>query len=383
MTENDVRAVGIDPGTKSFDICGLENGDIFYEKILDSSKLAKDPTILVDSVEEVMPLDLIAGPSGYGVELTYLEDLDLEILEDWYLTYILLLKKEDMEAALKEGNPGIMVYSAMTESALEMKRKGLPVCYIPGVINMATVPEYRKMNNLDMGTVDKLCCSVLGVFDQSIRLDIPYSEVSFILIEMGAGYTAGIGVDEGKIVDGIGGTMGGMGFLTSGEIDLEMVQLGRNWDKTDIFTGGISTVVDEESLESFIEKRSKYGPAWNRMMEDVEKMVKSLSVSVPDPNEILISGRLTGLENIRNELSDRLEKVAPPVKMKSLPNADSVKEAAQGYSMVAEGIAGGKFSEVVDHLGIRDAKGTALDYIYHPRGKKVEGKLKEKVPFRP
>ncbi|KXA93447.1 hypothetical protein AKJ38_00680 [candidate division MSBL1 archaeon SCGC-AAA259I14] len=382
MNKQDVKALGIDPGTKSFDVCGLENGSVFYEDVLDSAELAENPNLLVESIENVMPLDLIAAPSGYGVELTYLEDLDLETLEDWYLTYILLLKKKDLEVALKEKNPGIMVYSAMTESALEMKRKKLPVCYIPGVINMSTVPEFRKINNLDMGTVDKLCCAVLGVFDQSKKLDIPYSDVSFILVEMGAGYNACIGVENGKIVDGIGGTMNGIGFLTSGEVDLEMVQLARGWDKTDVFTGGVSTMINEESVEFFIEKKDEYEIAWNRMMEDVEKTVSSLKVSVSDPKEVLISGRLTGFKEIRNELMDRLGKFTPVRKINPLSNADRVKEAAQGYAMVSEGIAGGKFSKLIDWMEIKNAKGTALDYVYHPKGKKEEIKLKKNINFR-
>lgn len=383
---NNIRALGIDPGTGSFDICGLENGQVFYEKVLDSEELAKDPGLLVDAIEEVMPLDLIAAPSGYGVELTYLEDLDLDNLEDWYLTYILLLRKEDLEAALAEKNPGIMVYKAMTESALEMKRKELPVCYIPGVINLPTVPEYRKFNNLDMGTVDKLCSALLGVHEQSERLDIPYSEVSFIMIEMGAGYNAVIGVEDGKIVDAIGGTMGVMGILTSGEVDMEMVQIGREWSKSDVFSGGVSTITGEESLEQIIEKRNEvedYEKAWERMMEDIEKGVSSIKVSVQNPQEILVSGRLTRLESVKKEVFQRLNEFAPVGKLGELENAEKVKEAAQGYAMAAEGLAGGGFSELVEWAELQEAEGTALDYIHHPTGKKAEKELKKKIPFKP
>lgn len=381
-----MRGLGVDPGTKSFDICGIEDGEIFYENILDSSNLAENPTILVEAIEEAMPLDLIAAPSGYGVEITYLRDLDLDILEDWYLTYILLLRREDLETALEENNPGIMVYSAMTQSALEMKRKEMPACYIPGVINLPTVPEHRKINNLDMGTVDKLCCAVLGIQDQSKRLDIPYSETSFILAELGAGYNAAVGVQGGKVVDGIGGTMPGMGFLTSGEVDLEMVQMGEKWDKTDVFTGGAAAITGDESIENFIERRNEkenYEKAWNRMMEDVERMIASINVSVSEPKEILLSGRLSRIDEIRDELVERLEKFSTVRGVGFLPDADKIKEAAQGYGMIAEGLAGGQFSELVDKMEIEDAKGTALDYVYHPTGESAVEKIKNKVSFRP
>ncbi len=381
-----VRALGIDPGTRSFDLCGIEEGEVFYENILDSSELAKNPDLLIDAIEKSMPLDLIAGPSGYGVEITYLSDLSLDILEDWYLTYILLLKREDLEAALERNDPGIMVYSAMTQTALEMKRKNWPVCYVPGVINLPTVPEWRKINNLDMGTVDKMCSCLLGVHDQSREKNIDYSDTSFILVEMGHGYNSILGVENGEIVDGRGGTTTGIGFLTAGKIDLELAQLGGEWKKSDVFNGGAAAVSEKESPESLIENREendKCRIAWNAMMEGIEKNVASMVASVSDPQEILISGRLTRIDAVRKELERRLEKFAPIRKLGSLENAKKVKEAAQGYAIVAEGLSDGEFSKLINCAKIREAKGTALDYLHHPKGKMMEEKLKEKIPFRP
>jgi len=378
--------LGIDPGTESFDICGVENGEVFFEKVLSSESLAKDPSLLVETIEEVDNLDLIVGPSGYGVEITDLRDLDLDILKDWFLTYILLLKKSDLESALEEGNPGIMVYSAMTESALEMKKKELPVYYIPGVINLPTVPEYRKLNNLDMGTVDKLSSAVLAVRDQSEELGVPYSETSFILIEMGGGYNAAVAVEDGKVVDGVGGTMEGMGFLSSGEIDMEMIQLAGEWEKTDIFQGGIISMIQDDSIEGFLEnidEDENYSYAWERMIEDIEKMVASLNVSVSDPNQILLSGRLSRFEKVRSTLMERLRRYGPVSKINSDIGAEKTKEAAQGYGIIAEGLAGGYFSDLIETMEIKNAGGTSLDYIRHPTGKRGVQEMKKDVPFRP
>lgn len=380
-----LRVLGIDPGTKSFDLCGLEDGSVFFEEVLSSPELAKDPDLLIESIERAMPLDLITGPSGYGVELTYLEDLDLEILEDWYLTYILLLKREDLESALERGDPGIMVYSAMTQTALKMKRRNWPVVYIPGVINLPTVPEHRKLNNLDMGTVDKLCCCLLGVHDQSRRLEVTYSDVSFILIEIGHGYNATLGVEGGKVVDGLGGTMSRMGFFTSGGMDVELVQIGGKWEKSDVFTGGASAVSGQSSPEGMIRRRrddNNSAVAWKAMIENVEKSVASMLVSVPRPEEILISGRLTRIDEVEEELTRRLDKFASIRKVGWLEGAEKVKEAAQGYAIAADGLAGGRFSELVEHMEIRNAKGTSLDHIHHPRGERAKKKMERKVPFR-
>lgn len=379
------RVLGIDPGTKSFDLCGLENGEVCFEEILDTNEVAKKPELLIEATERAMPLDLIAGPSGYGVELTYLRDLDIRTLRNWYLTYILLLKEEDLEAAFKKGDIGIMVYSAMTETAMEMKRRGWPVCYIPSVIELPTVPAHRKINKLDMGTADKMCIGVLGVYDQAKKLNIPYSEVSFILVEMGFGYNAVLGISGGKIVDGIGGTTGGIGFLTAGSMDAELVQLIGNWEKADIFTGGGVSVSSKLSPEELIgcadaDKRCKM--AWEETIESVAKSVASMMVTVPHPREILISGRLTRIKKVEGELVERLADFAPVRRVGWLQGARKVKESAQGYAIVADGLAGSKFAKLIEWMDIKNVKGTALDHIYHPKGKIIRQKLEDKIPFR-
>ncbi|MFQ6129479.1 MAG: DUF1464 family protein [Candidatus Hadarchaeaceae archaeon] len=381
-----MRVLGIDPGTKSFDLCGLENGEVYFEEILDTPEVAKKPELLIEATEKAMPLDLIAGPSGYGVELTYLRNLNIQTLRDWYLTYILLLKEEDLEAALEKGDIGIMVYSAMTETAMEMKRRDWPVCYIPGVIELPTVPAHRKINKLDMGTVDKMCIGVLGVYDQSKKLNIPYSEVSFILVEMGFGYNAVLGVSEGKIVDGIGGTTGGIGFLTAGGMDAELMQLVGGWEKVDMFTGGGISVSGKLSPEELIEcadDDERCEVAWGAMIEGIVKGVASMTATVPHPKEILISGRLTRIERVKDELLGRLGKFAPVRRIGWLQGARRVKESAQGYAIVADGLAGGKFAELIEWMDIKNAKGTALDHIHHPKGKSIKQKLEEKISFRP
>jgi len=383
---SEIRVLGTDPGTRSFDLCGLENGEVYYEEVLDTPELAKNPKLLIEATEKAMPLDLIAGPSGYGVELTCLKDLEAETLEDWYLTYILLLKREDMEAALKRGDIGIMVYSAMTQTAIEMKRRGWPVCYIPGTIQLPTVPTHRKINKLDIGTVDKMCICALGVYDQARRLNVPFSETSFILVEMGFGYNAILGVDGGKIVDGIGGTTGGIGFLTLGSVDAELVQLAEKWEKADIFTGGGASVSGRPSPEELIERADVDGNckvAWDAMVENVIKGVVSMMVSVPHPKEILLSGRLTRIKKVSDELTQELTKFAPSRGIGWLEGIKKVKESAQGYAIVADGLAGGKFADLIDWMEIKKAKGTALDYLYHPKGKSIKQKLERKIPFRP
>ena len=378
-----VRVIGIDPGTKSMDICGLEDGKVYYEKVVDTASAAQSPEDLLIALEEAEPFDLMVGPSGYGVEVTYLKDIPMSIAEDWYYEYILLTDKLQIENALKKKNFGALVYYAMTRSMIEMKRRNWDVCYIPGVIQLPTVPKFRKVNKMDMGTADKMCVAVLGIHDQAERLKIPYSDVSFIHVEMGFGYNAVLGVDKGRIVDGIGGTtISGPGFLTISSMDAELVQIVEKWEKADVFLGGCSSIcgcATPEELVSKIDTDENCKIAYEAMMEGIEKAVLSIRTSVPDPKEILLSGRLTKIKQIQDDLSNRLE-LAPVVKVGSLKGINDVKETAQGYAIVADGIAGGKYKKLTDWMKVNEARGTSMDYIYHPKFSGFKEKL---VPFKP
>ena len=367
-----VRVLGVDPGTFSFDVCGLENGKVFYERVIPTLEVAKGPEVLIKGLEDAGSVDLIAGPSGYGVKVTYLKDV--EDPESFALNDLLLVRKEDVESALKRGDIGIMVYDAIVKATIEMKKRNMPVCFIPAVIHLPTVPWHRKINRIDMGTADKMCIAVLGVYDQARKLGIDYSEVSFILVEMGFGYNAVIGVENGRIVDGIGGTMGYMGFLTAGSLDAELVQLVGTWEKSDIFTGGGSTAAGVQLPEQLVEKAStdeRCRAVLEAIIEGIEKMVASMRVSVKKPREILLSGRLTRIKGIREMIEERLSDYGEVRQIGWLEGAREVKEAAQGYAMVADGLAGGVFKKLIEWMKIPEASGTTLDYIVHPKKKSI------------
>src|SRR5439155_2962368 len=72
------RVIGIDPGTVSVDLCGLEDGRIFLDRSLPTSEALADPALLanlIDAEHRAAPVDLVAGPSGYGLPLTFARDL--------------------------------------------------------------------------------------------------------------------------------------------------------------------------------------------------------------------------------------------------------------------------------------------------------------------
>lgn len=371
-----VRVLGVDPGTFSFDLCGLDNGTVAYEQVIPTPQVANNPETLIQACEAAGRLDLITGPSGYGVQLISLSNIDDP--EDFTIAALLLSRKDEIDKPYVRGELGIMVYRAMATAVKKMKEKAMPVYFIPSVILLPTVPAHRKFNKIDMGTADKMCIAVLGVHDQSREHGVDYSEVSFILVEMGFGYNAVIGVHGGRIVDGIGGTVGGMGFLTIGGMDAELVQLVGSWERSDVFYGGARDITGKQTPEDIVrnlytEEACRLG--WEAMIEDIEKEVAAMTIPVPKAREILISGRLTRVAEVKETLFHRLSKYGHVREIGRLEGASNVKEAAQGYAIVADGLAGGRFSDLIEWMKIKEAKGTTVDYLFHPRAKKLRAML--------
>jgi predicted butyrate kinase (DUF1464 family) len=359
-----MRVTGIDPGTLNFDLCGLSNGRIILDTTISSLEANQNPDIIFQLLDSVLPLDLIVGHSGMGIALKKGEDVgDLEIVE------MLLAPRRELEGGLKGGTPDLI--QAMYKLYKSPKLKHYPFIFIPGVIHLPTVPEFRKANRVDMGTADKLCCAVLGVKDQAERLRIPYDETSFILIELGFGFNCALTVERGKIVDGLGGTNFGPSFLTLGSVDAELARILPHIASKERMTrltfadGGTVSISRDRDLtpEKFIRSHHQFPNAWQSFIEATVKAAASLN-EYANPKEIMISGRLSGFDELLQELNTKLSKFAPIRKLEGLQGVKVAKQAAQGAAILANGLAGGEFKEIVDNMEIRGAKGSLLDHIH-------------------
>lgn len=356
-----VRVIGIDPGTKSFDLCGLNNGEVFLERTIPSVEVSKNPSVIIDILKSSGNLDIIIGPSGYGLPVTHINEIgDKQIFE------LILVKPRDNN---KDSVGGLRKLVKM------MKTEGLNVYFIPGVIHLKTVPEHRKVNKIDMGTADKLCSATLGIYDQSNRLNIDYDETSFIMVEIGFGFNAILGIEKGKIVDGVGGTLAGPAFLAQGKLDGELAYLLDTFSKDTLFEGGVSSIVGNPTItpEEFVKNHNdskKYNVAWKALIEGIERDVASMKSIVNNPREILISGRLSSLSEIYDELSICLSKYGNVKKIQGFTK--NVKEAAQGAALIADGLAGGKYKRLVEVLDIRNASGSVFDHIYLSNSQEIK-----------
>lgn len=341
-----MRIIGIDPGTGSFDFFGMDGEKIILDTSVPVPEVAQSPGVLLDTVRSVFPLDMIVGPSGYGLPLTQIRDIT-----DRELSQMIPL---DESVPLNEGIRKVINL---------MKAEGLPIYFTPGVIHLPTVPLYRKANKMDMGTADKVCCVALAIRDQAEHYGTGYDETSFILAEVGYGFNAVIGVEGGKIVDGFGGTSGGPGFLTLGGMDSELaIRLGR-LPQIVVFSGGAKDVSGKDDLtpEELAGEPSKYQGAWDMLLESIAKGVAAMKVAVDQPKEILLSGRLSRIPEIAEALAVRLSRFGPVRSVKG--RAGIAKAAAEGAYIIGEGLLGGKYKGIVDCLELRGARGTMFDYI--------------------
>jgi len=345
------RVIGIDPGTASIDVCGLDDGRLFLDESFPTREALASPARLVAMLESRAPLDLVAGPSGYGLPLRRAHELtDADIR----LAFL----------SVERETGGI---GGLRSLARALAASGLPVVFTPGVVHLPTVPAYRKVNRVDMGTADKVCATALAVRDHAQRHGCDVADVSLILLELGGAFSAAVAVERGQIVDGVGGSSGPIGTRAAGALDGEVAYLAGHVTKNMLFDGGACAVAGEDPDDASwltAPATAMAKTAWYAFMEGAVKAIAALLVSAPSAQEVVLSGRTSNVERVRVDLTRRLTAVAPRLTVHPLRGfAKMAKQGAQGAALVADGLAGGRESELVSTMGIRRASGTALDYL--------------------
>jgi predicted butyrate kinase (DUF1464 family) len=341
-----MRVLGIDPGTGSFDFFGMDGDKTIMDASVAVPRIAENPGVLLDTIRSVLPLDIIVGPSGYGLPLLPIKDMT----------------ERDLNMMVPD-DKSIPLYDGIRAVIRRMKQENLPVRFTPGAIHLPTIPVYRKANKMDMGTADKVCCAALAISDQAERQGIDYADTSFILAELGYAFTAVMAVENGGVIDGLGGTSGGPGFIASGCIDAELAIRLIEYPGAAIFSGGVKDMSGNASLTpvELATNRDKYADAWEMLIESAAKSVAAMTVPLPRPREILLSGRLIEIPEVLRELKARLTRFAPVHRVGR--KAKTAKEAAEGAYIIGEGLLGGRYSGIVECLKLKRADGTMSDYV--------------------
>jgi predicted butyrate kinase (DUF1464 family) len=340
------RVAGVDPGSLSFDLCVLQDGQPVVEQVFNSGSLSDDPGPLLDTLGRHGPYDLIYGPSGYGVPLVAAAEVD-----EPCLAQMVLVRPDERGAGV-----GI---AGMRTLMRELAGSGLPVVFGPGVIHLPSVPRHRKYNRLDLGTADKVCSVAYALVDQASRMGIGCDETSFVLVELGGAFTAAVAVASGEIVDGVGGTSGPIGVRASGALDGELAYLlGPSLSKRTLFSGGALGPVNAVDLARIWDEPA-YAEGWAALLEGAAKAVRGLAGNVPSVREVVVTGRVARIEGPVALLAAMLADVAP---VRALV-AGAASTAAHGGALLADGLAGGGHESVVAALGLRAAVGTVLDHL--------------------
>jgi len=370
------RVLGVDPGTKTFDIAVVEDGVVKAEKSLETSMIAKDPNVLIGAIKS-FEIDYIAAPSGYGAPVTRGD----EVIDPrrFAVEVLLLSTEDDIRRGVEAGEVGIWVYDALAKAVEYLVNNfGSRVIFLPGVIHLPTVPWYRKINKVDMGTVDKLAASFLATHTYARREGIDYDKVNIVVSELGFGYNAAMAIKNGKVVDGVGGTNASIGTLTAGALDLEVVAHVSSWERWDVFHGGIFYYANDYDLNEYAKAYEQgiepLASLFKSFVEDVAKDIVRMLISTPKAEAVLLTGRHSRNKTLVSLLQEFIRDYeVRPVEL--LPGASFSKEAAQGYAAIGEGLTGGAFQELVKHMEIENACGTVVDYLIHERLKEFKQRV--------
>ena len=332
------RVVGVDPGTVTVDVCGLEDGRLYLDESWPTADAVSDVAAVVARLSAGGTPDLVVGPSGYGLPLRRAAEA-----ADQDLRLAFLAGRE--EAGGIEGIRGF---------ARALAASGLPVVFVPGVVHLDTVPRHRKLNRVDLGTADKLCAAALAIWDRHESTARQLGDISLILLELGGAFTAGLAIERGQVVDGVGGTCGPIGWRAAGGLDGEVAFLAGQVTKAMLFRGGVETIVAE--------RPDLAGFALEAYVEGAVKLARQLSVSAPEADEVVLSGRRAEHPGVRERLARDLADLGSVRLLKGFERRS--RQAAQGAALLADGLAGGGCAPLVERLRIREAGGTALDHLF-------------------
>ncbi len=308
-----MRFAGVDAGTKSYRILWFDKTPENFEVVeIPTEKVRKNPETILEALERINA-DVYAGLSGYGIPVKHfseLSDSDVKLMT-------LTLEKE---ASL-----------GLRSLIRVIARSELEFYTIPAVIHLNTIPHYRKLFKVDMGTYDKLCTA----FAVSQEFDCR----KMVVVEAGYGYTSFIAMDDGRIVDGLGGTSFFPSYSSAGCIDAEVAYLLGDFPKNLLKIGLRDVLSQEEAVKV--------------LAENALKGIRAMEVSINGAEKVILSGRFAA------EMAEKLKKRDCRIIV-----YDKYRNAsALGAAMIASAVKGAKMRGPAEKMGITSACGTVLDYL--------------------
>ncbi|AFZ71177.1 putative butyrate kinase [Caldisphaera lagunensis DSM 15908] len=358
-----VRAIGIDSGTMSMDLLGFDDKDnnVFLDEAIPREIITSNPEKPIEIIKSLGKVDAIVVSSGYGIPFKRAQESSDKEIE--LATFI---NKDDLERKLKiVGLRNLMKL---------FKSSDLPAYFVPGIIQLNTIPEYRKINRIDLGTSDKLFSAAEALRNEKVYYKKDPKESDIIVIEIGYAYTAALSILHGEIIDGIGGTSGFPGYKGMGAIDGELAYAMASsepyFSKLRLFQGGIADYLGFDNIDKLneISKNDKSNKALKMFIESILKDLSIMIVSNTKPERIYLSGRFTRYDNlyayIKESIEEFLEKISIKAKVVKLMGlGKKAKEAASGAAVLANGISNGTYKDIFEALKLKESKGYIFDFI--------------------
>ncbi|AAY79873.1 DUF1464 family protein [Sulfolobus acidocaldarius] len=282
---------GIDPGSRTYEAISVTETGNISRKIEIPTDLVKQASYsLLRYLLDERPV-AVAMPSGHGLPFKKITDLSEKEI------FLLTLADPEKEGHLRNfiRSSKAYIFNGFT---------------IPGVIELDSVPVYRKINVIDMGTADK----VASAFFYRTMYD------NFVLVEIGSNFSSILVVQNGEITDGFGGTIL-PGFSSAGFLDGEIAYLLCKYAK-----------ISKETIYS--------GGNWERGVEIIRIISEWYSSKYDLP--IIVSGR-------RKWDVDFGKKFSFPF-----------KESAIGSAYIANSLYGGIYRKYIDFL---KSAGTPLSHV--------------------
>ena len=203
----------------------LDEGVVAGQARLTPEELRDDPSRIVTVLKGWEPIDLIAGPSGYGLPLVRGDELN-----ETHLELMSLVRPDEREQGV-----GVIGFRAWIRTLVA---SGLPVIFLPGGIHLSTIPPHRKVNTIDMSTADKVAVAALALWADRQERGATYADSTFAVVELGSVFSAVVVVALGNIVDASAGTRGPIGLRSSGLWDGEVAYWRSALSKNDLYRGG-------------------------------------------------------------------------------------------------------------------------------------------------
>jgi predicted butyrate kinase (DUF1464 family) len=342
------KSVGIDPGSTSWKFCVLDDEGILDKTKIETQEVSENPASVVDFLENHSEdLDVIAAPSGHGLPLTEIDDVGEDELR---------------KMTLKRDGPGIVGLSTSIGVIRKFCGQRDIKCYVlPSVKHLSTVPGWRKINRIDLGTSDKVCSAAFTLQKISKDRGLALDDTSFVLIDIGHAFLAMICVEKGRIVDGIGGSMVGFGTVASGAIDAELLHTWDFPDKSSLYSGGLvhASGMSLEEIECSLpdELGSRASMALKRFLESFCSDLVAIS-SRNDVDEVVLNSVLGPKFNtlIGGEVSRMGLEIALTI--------DDEMPGSVGAAYLANGLVGGRYSSLAEQLGIGSSGGSVMDSVF-------------------